>query len=66
MESEARFGWSSSQRWWLDSRGHGYCAPQEDNWVYRSIFHPNEAGYVGKAEGLVAEAEGLGLVGATR
>ncbi len=65
MESEARFGWSSSSRWWLDSRGRGYCAPEEDSWVYRSIFHPNEAGYVGKAEGLIAEAERLGLMGAT-
>jgi hypothetical protein len=64
MESRARFGWSASERWWRDSRGHGYCTPPEDNWHYRIIFHPNDAGYAGKAGGLVAEMESLGLMAA--
>jgi hypothetical protein len=62
MESHERFGWTTSQRWWTDSRGHGYCSPESDNWFLRAIFHPNDAGYVGKAAGLVAEAERLGVV----
>ena len=61
MESRARFGWTSSDRWWRDSRGHGYCAPTAENWGFRSIFHPNDAGYAGEAAGLVAEAERLGV-----
>jgi lysophospholipase L1-like esterase len=61
MESAPRFGWTSSDRWWRDSRGHGYCSRPSDNWVYRAIFHPNDAGYQGKAEGLVAETAALGL-----
>ena len=61
MESRARFGWTSSDRWWRDSRGHGYCSPTADNWGYRSIFHPNDAGYAGEAAGLIAEAERLGV-----
>jgi hypothetical protein len=62
MESQPRFGWSSSDRWWRDSRGHGYCSPSSDNWSYRAIFHPNDAGYVGEAVGIVAEAERLGVI----
>jgi hypothetical protein len=61
LESRSRFGWTASERWFTDSRGHGYCAPPEDNWFLRSIFHPNVAGYAGEAEGLLAEAERLGL-----
>jgi len=60
-ESERRFGWTASERWWRDSRGHGHCAPPEDNWYYRLIFHPNDAGYRGEALGLAAEAAELGL-----
>jgi len=66
MESGPRFGWTSSSRWWQDSRGHGYCAPEADNFFFRSIFHPRDAGYVAKAAGLVAEAERLGFVPAVR
>jgi hypothetical protein len=62
MESRARFGWTSSDRWWRDSRGRGYCSPASDNWFYRSIFHPNDAGYAGEAPIIVAEAERLGVV----
>jgi hypothetical protein len=32
-----------------------------DNWFLRSIFHPNVTGYEGKAQGLLAEAQRLGL-----
>ncbi len=63
MESAARFGWTSSSRWWQDSRGHGYCALDVDNYFFRSIFHPRDSGYEAKAEGLVSEAERLGRVG---
>jgi len=63
MESQARFGWSASQRWWVDSRGHGYCTTPEENWFYRTIFHPNDAGYAGKAAVLIAQMERLGLAG---
>jgi hypothetical protein len=66
MESGPRFGWTSSSRWWQDSRGHGYCAPEADNFFFRSIFHPRDAGYVAKAAGLLAEAERLGVVAAPR
>jgi lysophospholipase L1-like esterase len=62
MESGPRFGWTSSARWWQDSRGHGYCAPAADNYFFRSIFHPQDSGYEAKAAGLVAEAEQLGVV----
>jgi lysophospholipase L1-like esterase len=62
MESAPRFGWTSSVRWWQDSRGHGYCAPDADNYFFRSIFHPRDSGYEAKAAGLVAEAERLGVV----
>jgi len=61
LESRARFGWTASDRWFRDSRGHGYCSPTQDNWFLRSIFHPNVAGYEGKAQGLLAEAQRLGL-----
>jgi lysophospholipase L1-like esterase len=61
LESRERFGWSASDRWFKDSRGHGYCSPPRDNWFLRSIFHPNVAGYEGKAQGLLAEAQRLGL-----
>ncbi|HVQ28168.1 MAG TPA: hypothetical protein VMV21_01235, partial [Vicinamibacteria bacterium] len=61
LESRARFGWTASDRWFRDSRGHGYCSPSSDNWFLRSIFHPNVAGYEGEAAGLLAEAESLGL-----
>ncbi len=61
LESRARFGWSASDRWFKDSRGHGYCSPAADNWFLRSIFHPNVAGYEGEAKGLLAEAQRLGL-----
>ena len=61
MESTRRFGWTSSARWWQDSRGHGYCAPDADNFFFRSIFHPRDSGYEAKAAGLVAEAELLGV-----
>ena len=61
LESRARFGWTASDRWFKDSRGHGYCSPPRDNWFLRSIFHPNVAGYEGEAAGLLAEAQGLGL-----
>ena len=61
LESRARFGWTASDRWFRDSRGHGYCAPSADNWFLRSIFHPNVAGYDGEATGLLAEAQRLGL-----
>ena len=57
-----RFGWTSSARWWQDSRGHGYCAPDADNFFFRSIFHPRDSGYEAKAAGLMAEAELLGVV----
>ncbi len=62
MESAPRFGWTSSSRWWQDSRGHGYCAPDVDNFFFRSIFHPRDSGYEAKAAGLMAEAELLGVV----
>jgi hypothetical protein len=62
MESAGRFGWTSSSRWWQDSRGHGYCAPEADNFFFRSIFHPRDSGYAAKAAGLVAEAERLGVL----
>jgi hypothetical protein len=62
MESAGRFGWTSSARWWQDSRGHGYCAPEADNYFFRSIFHPRDSGYEAKAAGLVAEAERLGVL----
>ena len=61
LEGRRRFGWSASDRWFRDSRGHGYCSPPADNWFLRSIFHPNVAGYQGKAAGLLAEAQRLGL-----
>jgi lysophospholipase L1-like esterase len=61
LESRARFGWTASDRWFRDSRGHGYCSPAGDNWFLRSIFHPNVAGYEGEAVGLLAEARSLGL-----
>jgi hypothetical protein len=61
LESHARFGWTSSDRWFKDSRGHGYCSPPRDNWSLRSIFHPNVAGYEGSARALLAEAQRLGL-----
>ena len=61
LESRARFGWSASDRWFKDSRGRGYCSVPRANWFLRSIFHPNVAGYEGKAEGILAEAERLGL-----
>jgi lysophospholipase L1-like esterase len=61
LESRARFGWTASDRWFRDSRGHGYCSPMKDNWFLRSIFHPNVVGYEGKAQGLLAEAQRLGL-----
>jgi hypothetical protein len=61
LESRARFGWTSSDRWFKDSRGHGYCSGPRDSWFLRSIFHPNVAGYEGKAQGLLAEAQRLGL-----
>jgi hypothetical protein len=66
MESTRRFGWTSSSRWWQDSRGHGYCTPDADNHYFRSIFHPRDSGYEVKARGLVAEAERLGVVPAGR
>jgi lysophospholipase L1-like esterase len=62
MESAPRFGWTSSARWWRDSRGHGYCAPDADNFFFRSIFHPRDSGYEAKAAGLLAEAVLLGVV----
>lgn len=62
MESGPRFGWTSSARWWQDSRGHGYCSPARDNYFFRTIFHPQDPGYEAKAQGLVAEAERLGVV----
>ena len=61
LESGGRFGWTASDRWFTDSRGHGYCSVPEDNWFLRSIFHPNVAGYDGEAAGLLAEAQRLGL-----
>ncbi len=61
LESRGRFGWSASDRWFRDSRGHGYCSTPDDNWFLRSIFHPNVAGYDGEAQGLLAEARRLGL-----
>jgi hypothetical protein len=66
LESGPRFGWTSSARWWQDSRGHGYCAPEADNYFFRSIFHPRDSGYDAKARGLLAEAERLGVVPAAR
>jgi hypothetical protein len=60
-ESRDRFGWTASDRWFRDARGHGYCSVPEDNWFLRSIFHPNVAGYEGAARGLLAEAQRLGL-----
>jgi hypothetical protein len=62
MESAARFGWTSSRGWWQESRGHGYCSQDSDNFFFRSIFHPRDSGYVSKAHVLVAEAERLGVV----
>lgn len=62
LESAPRFGWTSSARWWRDSRGHGYCSPEADNYYFRAIFHPRDSGYEAKARGLVAEAERLGVV----
>jgi lysophospholipase L1-like esterase len=62
MESAARFGWTTTSRWWQDSRGHGYCSPDADNFFFRSIFHPRTSGYVAKAQGLVLEAERLGVI----
>jgi hypothetical protein len=62
MESGPRFGWTSSSRWWQDSRGHGYCSPESDNFYFRSIFHPRDSGYVAKARGLVLEAQLLGVL----
>lgn len=62
MESGPRFGWTSSARWWQDSRGHGYCSAERDNFFFRSIFHPRDSGYEAKARGLMAEAERLGVV----
>jgi hypothetical protein len=62
MESRQRFGWSASDQWWRDSRGHGYCSPESDIWVYRSIFHPNDPGYAAQARGLLAEADRLGVI----
>jgi hypothetical protein len=62
MESAGRFGWTSSARWWQDSRGHGYCAPDAENYFFRSIFHPRDSGYEAKAAGLLAEAERLGVL----
>ena len=38
------------------------CAPDTDNFFFRSIFHPRDSGYEAKAAGLVAEAERLGVV----
>ena len=61
LESRARFGWTSSDRWFQDSRGHGYCSPPRDNWFLRSIFHPSVAGYEGGARALLVEAQRLGL-----
>jgi hypothetical protein len=61
LESHARFGWTASDRWFRDSRGHGYCAPASDTWFFKSIFHPTVAGYQGEARGLLAEAQRLGL-----
>jgi hypothetical protein len=66
MESATRFGWTSSAGWWQASRGHGYCAPTAENYFFRAIFHPNDAGYMVKAAVLVAEAERLGIVPAAR
>lgn len=66
MESAPRFGWTSSSRWWQDSRGHGYCSPDADNFFFRSIFHPRDSGYEAEARGLVAEADRLGVVPAAR
>jgi len=66
LESAPRFGWTSSARWWQDSRGHGYCSPEADNYFFRSIFHPRDSGYEAKARGLLAEAERLGVVPAAR
>jgi hypothetical protein len=62
MESAQRFGWTSSARWWQDSRGHGYCSPEADNFFFRSIFHPRDPGYQAEQRGLMAEAERLGVV----
>jgi hypothetical protein len=62
MESGPRFGWTSSAAWWEASRGHGYCSPAADNYFFRTIFHPNDAGYAAKAAVLLAEAARLGLV----
>jgi hypothetical protein len=66
LESAPRFGWTSSARWWQDSRGRGYCSPEPDNYFFRSIFHPQDPGYEAKARGLVAEAERLGVVPAAQ
>jgi hypothetical protein len=66
MESAPRFGWTSTARWWQDSRGHGYCSPDADNFFFRTIFHPRTPGYEAKARGLVAEAERLGVIPAAR
>jgi hypothetical protein len=61
LEWHGRFGWSASDRWFEDSRGHGYCSTPDDNWFIRAIFHPNVAGYQGEAQGLLAEAKRLGI-----
>ncbi len=66
MESTSRFGWTSSSRWWQDSRGHGYCSPASDNYFFRTIFHPQDAGYISKARVLLTEAERLGVIPAAR
>jgi hypothetical protein len=66
MESGPRLGWTSSAGWWQASRGHGYCSPAADNYFFRAIFHPNDAGYAAKAAVLVAEASRLGLAPAPR
>lgn len=66
MESGPRFGWTASARWWQDSRGHGYCSPERDNYFFRTIFHPRDPGYEAEALGLVAEAERLGVVPAAQ
>ena len=66
MESTTRFGWTSSSRWWQDSRGHGYCSPPADNFFFRLIFHPQDPGYQAEARGLLLEAERLGVVPVSR
>ena len=51
---------------WQASRGHGYCSPAADNYFFRAIFHPNDAGYRAKAAVLVTAAERLGVAPAAR